>query len=277
MTIKSANLALERIDLVQRGPHLIATLDHAQSKNALTDALMLELHQILDAAHDDDSVRTLVLRGANGVFCAGADLKAAVARISDAPSGDSHGDDPAGDPVISMNRAVGELYTKLNHFPKAVIAVVEGAAFGGGFGMACCADVVLVSDKARFALTETLLGLPPAQIAPYVINRIGQSCARRLALTGVIVDAQEAIRIGLADHCYKESQMDSELTGLLDQIARCAPKASAVTKAILQSENFSITQAAEYFASCLRDAEGREGVQAFLEKRPAAWVETIKE
>lgn len=266
MSENSLQLELERISLEMRGPHLIATLDHADTKNALTDQLMHELNIVLDRTCEDLTIRSLVLRGANGVFCAGADLKAALARI-DEPFTDI-------DPVAEMNCKVGELYLKLNEYPKAVVAVVEGPAFGGGFGMACCADIVIVGDKALFALSETSLGLPPAQIAPYVVNRVGLSGARRLAMTGLRVDATEALRIGLADEHYVHDELEDRLNGLLNLIARCAPNANAITKRIIQSGT-TVAGAASAFAGCLRHEEGREGVAAFTEKRSSAWTAKI--
>ena len=266
MSENSLQLELERISLEMRGPHLIATLDHADTRNALTDQLMHELNIVLDRTCEDLTIRSLVLRGANGVFCAGADLKAALARI-DEPFTDT-------DPVAEMNCKVGELYLKLNEYPKAVVAVVEGPAFGGGFGMACCADIVIVGDKALFALSETSLGLPPAQIAPYVVNRVGLSGARRLAMTGLRVDATEALRIGLADEHIAGDELEDRLNSLLNLIARCAPTANAITKRIIQSGT-TVSGAASAFAACLRHEEGREGVAAFTEKRSSAWTAKI--
>ena len=266
---KPDRLTLARISTEMRGPHLIATLDHAPTKNALTDQLMSDLNRLLDTTAQDSAIRTLVLRGANGVFCAGADLKTALANL-DSPVSDS-------DAVAMMNRSVGDVYAKLNSYPKAVVAVVEGPAFGGGFGMACCADIVIVGDNALFALSETTLGLPPGQIAPYVVSRIGVSAARRLALSGMRVDAAEAFRIGLADQYCDQPSIEAELTRLLNMICKCAPQANALTKKIIQDGPMSIDAAAEVFASSLRTDEGREGVLAFHEKRPAAWVQKIRD
>jgi len=137
MSDNPLELDLNRITLEMRGPHLIVTLDHPDTRNALTDELMHELNVVLDHTRDDLSVK------------------------------------------------VGDLYAKLNQYPKAVVAVVEGAAFGGGFGMVCCADIVIVGDKALFALSETSLGLAPAQIAPYIVTRLGEAGARRLAVSGI--------------------------------------------------------------------------------------------
>jgi len=264
MSDNPLELDLNRITLEMRGPHLIVTLDHPDTRNALTDELMHELNVVLDHTRDDLSVRSLILRGANGVFCAGADLKAALARI-DEPFTDT-------DPVAQMNAKVGDLYAKLNQYPKAVVAVVEGAAFGGGFGMVCCADIVIVGDKALFALSETSLGLAPAQIAPYIVTRLGEAGARRLAVSGIRVDAPEAMRIGLADEHHADNELEAGLTELLNRIGKCAPHANAVSKRILQSSSVSVADAAAAFSECLRHEEGREGVAAFGQKRPAAWV-----
>ncbi len=268
------SLSLQRIKLASLGPHLIVTLDHAATKNALTDQLMAELDSVLDATADDWSIRSLVLRGANDAFCAGADLKSALALL-DQPA------DASGDPLVKMNRKVGDLYGKLNRFPKAVIAVVEGPAFGGGFGMTCCADLVLASPKALFSLSETSLGLPPAQIAPYVAGRIGLAAARRLALTGMRLDGEAAQRIALVDEVHPAGEpLESRLTEILNMVARCAPQANAVTKGIfldslLGKPEAVIDTAAAAFASCLRSDEGREGVAAFNEKRRAAWMDKV--
>jgi isohexenylglutaconyl-CoA hydratase len=269
-----SSLSLERTQLTARGPHLIATLDHAPTKNALTDQLMAELDSVLDAAAGDWSIRSLVLRGANGAFCAGADLKAALALL-DQPA------DANGDPLVNMNRKVGDLYAKLNRFPKVVVAVVEGPAFGGGFGMTCCADLVLASPAALFSLSETTLGLPPAQIAPYVAGRIGLAASRRLALTGMRLDGEAAQQIALVDEVHAAGEpLEARLTDILNLIARCAPQANAVTKEIfldslLGKPEAVIEQAAAAFAHCLRSDEGKEGVAAFNEKRRANWLEKV--
>ncbi len=263
-----AALALERLTIAIRGPHLMVTLDHAATKNALTDQLMAELNLVLDKALKITALRSVILRGANGAFCAGADLKAAIKRLDEPASSGA-------DPIVEMNSKVGELYLKLNSFPKAVIVVVEGPAFGGGFGMVSCADIVLVGENALFALSETTLGLPPGQIAPYVVSRIGQSNTRRLALSGMRVDAKEAVRIGLADEFCDAASIEARLTEILNLVGKCAPHANTVTKDLILANEPSIENAAQAFAACLRHDEGREGVAAFTAKRPANWVKKV--
>jgi isohexenylglutaconyl-CoA hydratase len=160
-----------------------------------------------------------------------------------------------------------------------VIALVDGPAFGGGFGMTCCADIVLASARARFALSETSLGLVPAQIAPHVVARIGLRQARRLALTGEQISGQRAVDIGLVDITAETvDDLQAALEDLLNKIRRCGPRANGVTKRLLQSlapapETF-IEAAADAFTAALRGPEGQEGVAAFVEKRKPRWFET---
>lgn len=251
------------------------TLDDPATKNALTRDLVAQLRGALDAVRDDRTVRAIVLRGANGAFCAGADLKSALADL-DSPAAEG-----MADPIYRANRKGGELFAAINVQPQTVIAVVEGSAFGGGLGMVCCADVVLCTPRARFALSETSLGIPPAQIAPYVVARLGQARTRRLALTGSRLDGRQAVQIGLADMVFENVDLLEEaLAGLLNDVGRCAPNALAVTKnLILASGRVDPAQmtdkAAEAFTACLRSAEGAEGIAAFGEKRPAAWMEKV--
>ncbi|MBV8849121.1 MAG: enoyl-CoA hydratase/isomerase family protein [Methylobacteriaceae bacterium] len=261
------------IRLERRGFRLIATIDDPATRNAMTDELAADLFGILDATHDDRSVRVLVLQGANGAFCAGANLKANLERLKIDLKLDET------DPLFIANRRGGELYAKLNAHPMLVIAIVDGPAFGGGLGLTCCADIVLATPRARFALSETGLGIPPAQIAPYVVARIGLRHARRLALTGARFDGQEGAAIGLVDHyCPRESDLQSTLASIYENVGRCAPGANATTKRLLlptvgrRPEELA-DEAATAFSASLRGEEGREGLAAFLEKRPARWVE----
>jgi isohexenylglutaconyl-CoA hydratase len=255
------------VTTTRRGPHLTAVMDDPTTRNAMSDGLLDELNALFASIEADDSVRTLVLTGADGMFCAGADLK-------NAGKGGGEGRD---DPAWRSNQRGGQFFARLNALPCAVIAIVDGPAFGGGFGMACCADIVLVTRRARFALSETGLGLVPAQIAPHVVGRIGLRHARRLALTGQRFDGPHAVTLGLAD-AFAETAEDLQpvLDAYLTDIGRCAPRANRATKALLQSvgqipPKAFIDKAADAFATAMRD-EGAEGVAAFAQKRPAAWV-----
>ena len=149
----------------------------------------------------------------------------------------------------------------------------------GGLGMVCTGDVVAVTRDARFAMTETTLGIPPAQIAPFVVQRLGLSTARRLMLTAARFDGEEAGRLGLADFVVNDGdgleQIEAEIKS---QVMRCAPGAVAVTKEIALATRHLPRQdmlefSARGFARCMLSEEGREGVASFLEKRKPVWAE----
>ena len=254
---------------------LHATMNDPELRNALTDELLVDFNNLCSALEQPEgraSVRALILRGDSKAFSAGANLKNLSESQSSPPP--QPGED---DPVQKMNRAYGEFLLRFSRLPQVVIGVVEGAAFGGGFGLACSTDIAICYRTARFALSETGLGLPPAQIAPFVVRRIGLTQTRLLALAGLRFDGARAHELGIAHYLVESAEEEAAvLNELLTSIGRCAPNANARTKQILLDSAGSLPpevldRAAQAFADCLRD-EAREGVQAFLEKRPAAWV-----
>jgi isohexenylglutaconyl-CoA hydratase len=257
------------------GRHLRIILNDAPRRNALSDEMVGEIDTILTGSREQ-GLASLIIEGANGVFSAGADLKSLAGALAQTPS---PGEDDA---LLSANRAGGEFFARLNTHPMATIAIVDGPAYGGGMGLACCADIVIATPRARFALSETSLGFPPAQIAPYLVARLGERATRRLALTGARLDGQQAAAIGLADYfCAGESDRDALLESLLNDIGRCAPGANAVAKRLILEARHGaspsyIDDAARSFAQCLRGGEGREGVAAFVEKRTPTWARRVK-
>ena len=239
------------------------------NRNALSEKLADELKQTLLQIRDDRSVRGITLRGKGGVFCAGGDLKGFMKSLSGGMSRDE---------AATMNRSGGELFALVNTMPQVVVALVEGAAIAGGLGLVCCADIVMVMKEAKFSLTETQLGITPAQIAPYVVQRLGLTSARRLMLTGARFDGAEAGRLGLADTVAEQaSDLESVEAVLRKDVMRCAPGANAITKEIVLASqtlhsNEMMAFAAERFAQCITGEEGREGIAAFVEKRKPAWA-----
>ena len=260
--------------LHREGSRLHVTLNRPETKNALTGEVVQELLAAVAFLERAEDIGTVVLRGAGGSFCAGGDIKGFMAQFN-APS------PIAGerDPVAVQNRRFGSFLERFDGLPQTVVVAIEGAAFGGGLGLACIGDVVLCRADARFAMSETGLGVVPAQIAPFVACRVGVAQARRLALTGMRFDGREAGRIGLVHHvCEGEDAFEATLAKILADIGRCAPGANVATKRLLLASRSMplaelLDQAADAFAAALRGAEGREGVTAFLEKRPASWVD----
>jgi isohexenylglutaconyl-CoA hydratase len=263
--------ATEHLILEPAGSVLTIWFNRPEAKNALSAEMVDELHAVLDAVRDDRGVRTLVIRGKGGVFCAGGDIKGFKAG---AQSGG-----PDAEEVARGNREFGDLMIKLNEQPQVVVMLVEGAAIGGGLGLACIGDVTIVTRDARFRLSETSLGIPPAQIAPFVTERVGLTQARRLMLTGARFQGEEAVRYGIG-HLLAEdaTDMENQCTAVLEQIALCAPGANAMTKAIVfeatrRPREEALDLAARGFADCMLSDEGREGVAAFIDKRRPAWAE----
>tara|TARA_R110002124_G_scaffold149879_3_gene316095 strand:+ start:390 stop:1199 length:810 start_codon:yes stop_codon:yes gene_type:complete len=256
--------------LDKQGSVLTLWLNRPEAKNALSAEMVDELHAVLDAAAADPTLRTLILRGKGGIFCAGADIKGF-------KSG-AQGGEPNEDDVARGNRTFGDLMIKLNEQPQAVIMLVEGAAIGGGLGLCCVGDVTLVTRDARFRLSETSLGIPPAQIAPFVTERVGLTQARRLMLTGARFKGEEAVQYGIGHILAEDSaDMEAKCAEVLAQIALCAPGANAVTKSIVfeatrRPRSEALDFAARGFAKCMLSDEGREGVAAFVEKRKPTWA-----
>jgi len=256
------------------GRSLILTLNDKARQNALSAEMVVELARALDAA--PEGLAALVIEGANGVFSAGADLKSLSEALA-APLAPG-----ATDPLESLSVAGGRFFARFAALPYVTIAVVDGAAIGGGMGLACASDVVIATARARFALAETTLGFPPAQIAPYLVARLGERIAKRLALTGARVEGREAAALGLADYyCEGEREAAAKVEALIVSIERCAPEANAETKRLfslarLMARDAYIETAATSFAAALRGEEGREGLAAFREKRAPNWARAAK-
>jgi isohexenylglutaconyl-CoA hydratase len=257
------------------GPFLHVTLNRPEVRNAMSFAMVEELIAVFDALEDTHAVRAVILRGAGGNFCAGGDIKdMAAVRMQPAPELPGGPDDP----MAIANRKFGTMLSVIETAPQAVIAIAEGAVMGGGFGLACVADVTLARADATFRLPETSLGIPPAQIAPFIVRRLGLTQARRLAVTGGRLDGREAVRIGLAHEVHDDAEaLDTALAATLANIRRCAPGAVAITKDLVLSalsENIEVLldRAARDFAMAIRGAEGQEGTMAFIEKRAPSWA-----
>ena len=251
---------------------LYATLNRPEARNAMNTAVLDDFDALFDAIADDRNVRAVVLRGAEGNFCAGGDLKE-MAQARFAPmAGD--GDDA----VATYSRRFGAMLRKVNAAPQAVIAMIEGAVLGGGFGLACASDVAIAHADAKFGLPETTRGIPPAQIAPFVVERIGLTQARRLGVCGGRFKGAEAQRLGLVHFVEAdEAAMQARLDEVLGQIRNCAPGANAVTKAIMlqvgrMDMDAVLDHAAAEFSACIRGEEGIEGTTAFVEKRAPSWT-----
>jgi isohexenylglutaconyl-CoA hydratase len=166
----------------------------------------------------------------------------------------------------------------LNHLPQPTIAIVEGSAVGGGFGMACCSDVVILHDSARFGMPEPKVGFIPSQIIPFVVRRVGEGPARDLAVTGRVIDAAEAKRLGIGSHlCAGTADINRTLKAVLDDILRLEPQAAATVKRLVLScataeDGAVLDDAAESLVGLLRRPQASEGIKAFMAKTAPSWA-----
>jgi isohexenylglutaconyl-CoA hydratase len=250
----------------------LVSLNRPEARNAMTAEMVAELRQVFAETASDPGIRVMVLRGAGGHFCAGGDLKSMMA------SGAGAAMDTDEDPIAAMNRRFGQLLREAEQLPQVLITVLEGAVLGGGLGLACVSDIAFAQADAKLGMPETTRGLPPAQIAPFVVTRIGLTAARRMALTGAILSGREARRLGLVHEVFEdEAGLDALLAAELAAIRRCAPRANALTKSLMlkvgqQEMDALLDEAATTFAASVRGREAAEGLAAFMQKRPAAWT-----
>ncbi len=257
-------LLLEKI-----GGRLNMTFNRPDQRNAINNQMGAEIASVVDWLKDNNEIRVVVLRGAGGHFCAGGDIKERRNMAEDSvPDGV--------DPIMERNRNAGLSFLKFEHLPQTTIAMVEGSAFGGGMGYACLCDITIVSKSARMGMPETTLGVAPAQIAPYVVKRIGLTRARQLALTAERFDGAKAYEYGVAQYLCGEEEADAVLDEVVGRVLKCGPLANAATKEImlrvgtLAAEDL-VRFSAETFVKLNRSDEGREGQSAFAEKRKPKW------
>jgi isohexenylglutaconyl-CoA hydratase len=270
--------ATAHIKLEAHGPVLRIWLNRPELRNAMSGQMVREILATFAAIGEDRGIRVVVLRGAGGSFCAGADLKN-LASVTETSPGRA---DPAED-LKQSNRRFGLMMETVNSAPQGVIAAVEGYAMGGGFGLACVADVTIATEDARFAMTEVTLGLVPAAISPFVVRRIGLTAARRFGVSGARLTGAQAREIGIAQLTVKDAAaLDRAVTDAINQILQCAPEAVAETKRLMLRAAGSapiaelLDQAAESFVRAVRGPEGREGTTAFVAKRKPAWATRIE-
>jgi len=236
------------------------TLDSPANRNALSAQLLRELRERLADSVLDDAVRAIVLDHTGPVFCAGMDLKEARAGVT----GGQEEDFPA---------LLEQLWTS----PRPVVAKLAGPARAGGVGIVAACDLAVAAQSATFAFSEVRVGVVPAMISVTVLPRLDARQAHELFLTGETFDASRAARIGLINRAVAADQLDEEVARYCAMLSLGAPNALAATKALLADRRATDLRedldrmrrlSAEHFAS----EEGREGMRAFVEKRPPRWV-----
>lgn len=238
------------------------TLNRPDARNRLDAEGMDLLASLLQQTAADDRVRVVVLTGSGTTFCSGADLSAA-----ETASGFS-GSGPAA--LVRVLEAI------LDH-PRPVIARVQGHVAGGGNGLVAACDIAVAVESARFAFSEVRVGVAPAVISVACLAVMERRAAQELFLTGERIDADRARRAGLITACVADDALDSVIDGYVEQLLAGGPQALTQAKAILRrvpalDRQSAFAEMAELSASMFSSDEAREGMTAFLEKRPPSWA-----
>jgi methylglutaconyl-CoA hydratase len=262
-----ADPSLVQIDSTPEGIVFI-TINRPEKKNAFDAATIAALREAFETLHGADHIRAVFLRGAGGTFSAGADLS----WMRDAVEW-SEGDNR--DDAMGLAR----MLKALHDIPALTVALVEGAAMGGGAGLVAACDMAVAVEGSRFAFSEVKLGLIPATIAPYVIEAVGPRKARQLFLTANIFDADYAAHVGLIDMVLPEGSVEEFISMLTDSLTANAPGAMGEAKRLVHDlagrhlDHGLMEDTARRIARARVSAEGQEGVRAFLDKRPPRWAE----
>jgi methylglutaconyl-CoA hydratase len=258
------HLMSERDGAVER-----LTLNRPDVRNAFNEHVIAELTAWAAEAHAAAArheIRAIVIAGAGRVFCAGADVTWMSKTVHYTEEEN-----------LRDATAMSRMFAAINELPVAVIGRVQGAALGGGAGLAAVCDIVVAEEAALFGFTETKLGILPAVISPFALAKIGQAAARELFLTGARFSATRAKEIGLVHEVVPAVELDTAVNRYVDELLTAGPEAVAAAKALIPrvwgrpiAEAMPITAAA--IAARRVSPEGQEGLRAFLEKRPARWI-----
>jgi len=261
----NAVLRVKRTGTVAR-----VTLTRPEVRNTFNVELIESLRTTFERLRNEppDQLRAVVLSGEGKAFCAGADIEWQL-NARDLPMDENEAD----------IRRLQEMLATIDNCPVPVIAAVHGAALGGGMALCCVADITLATADAIFGFTEVKLGLIPAAISPFVLERIGEGPARALFLTGERFGSERALRIGVVSEVLPDqASLDARVTAVLKEIETAAPESVRNAKVMIRGQrNMSRGDALDrtklWAARQRVSPEGQEGLSAFLVKRPPSWRE----
>ncbi len=243
------------------------TINRPELHNAFNEIVIEEVTKAFQAADVDDAVRAVVLASSGKSFSAGADLHWMKRMV-----------DYSFEKNVADATTMANMLRKIHDCPKPVIARVHGAAYGGGVGLIAAADIAIATDSAVFCLSEVKLGIIPAVISPYVIEKIGTAHARRYAVTAERFNATEAKRIALiSDTADTIESMDTKIAEIVSAVKVAGPLAVAASKTVLRDvQGFMWDKLTELTTKRIAERrvsdEGQEGMKAFLEKRKPGWA-----
>ena len=257
---------LSTVRVERYGPVARVTLARPQIRNAFDEVAIEELTRVFLSFAGADDTRVVVLAGDGPIFCAGAD----VGWMRRAGSWSKAENETDAERMAGMLRAIDDC-------PRPVVAVVQGAAIGGGVGLLAAADIAVAAEDAVFSLAEVKLGILPSVISPYVLRAIGAREARRWFLTGERFGAAEAHRIGLVHEVAPSADLAAARDRIVHSILTSAPEAVGIAKRLIaqvvgKTPEDAMSVTVRTIAERRASEEAKEGLTAFLEKRPPAWA-----
>lgn len=239
------------------------TISRPDVKNAINSSLINMFFEKLSEVEENINIRVLIIRGENGVFSSGADLN----WLRDV-------NNLSYQEIYDDSMRFTELLDRINGFSIPVISIVDGAAIGGGAGIALSSDIVIGTEKTIFGISELYYGIVPVAIVPIVKQRIGETLSRELLVTGERIEAKRALQIGLLNYLVSESELNDVLNKLLNRIIYNAPNATKKVREMIRNIN-KVENLNDYIAKEITELrlseEGKEGINAFLNKSKAKW------
>jgi methylglutaconyl-CoA hydratase len=244
----------------------ILTLERPEKRNALSRELIAALAKTVEHAASDPDARCVVLTGDGPAFCAGMDLDELRGTVENSDEAELVWDDA---------KALSSLFQRIYSLPKPTIAAVNGVAVAGGAGLVTVCDLALAVPTAKFGYPEVRRGLVAAMVLPHLLRHVGERAARKMLLTGELIDAMEAERIGLINAIVPPEDLLSTALQWAGQCAAGGPRALATTKTLLErcsKQAVSVDELADASAEPRLNEECRGGLKAFFAKEKAPWV-----
>jgi methylglutaconyl-CoA hydratase len=240
--------------------------DRPTVHNSFNSTMIKELDYVFEKVKADKSIRVVVLSGKGKSFCSGADIKWLREIV-----------DFSFEQNLKESLQLAEVLHKIYTLPKATVAMINGAAIGGGIGFLSVCDISVASEDAKFGLSEVKIGLVPAAISPYVVRRIGEGKAREYFLTGKRISAQKALEIGLINEVVPLKRLKKTVDDTANLLLSSGPEAIAACKELIHKVpemNFDKVKkyTARMIANLRISEEGQEGMASFLEKRKPKWT-----
>ena len=260
-------MSYETVEVLRDGGVATLWMNRPEVHNAFNAQLIADLSAACRALDADASVRVVVLAGRGKSFSAGADLNWMKAA----------GEAGEAENFADAMKLAGMLRT-LAEMSKPTIARVHGAALGGGMGLASACDICIAGERALFATSEVKFGIIPSAISPYVIRAIGERQAYRYFQTAERIDARRAAELGLAHEAVASDALDAKVKEVVDALLLGGPKSQSAAKELIRAvanrplSDAVVEDTARRIASLRVTPEAKEGLDAFLSKRPAAWV-----